>query len=608
MGFNAVYKCLQEIFPQVDARILRAVAIEHSKDVDLAAGIVLNEVIPLMSKRFIPLATPPRDKGYETVANVEAGQGNMLRHEQLVETVAAENIETASHSIEPHKGLILEVTEVPNTCNSNGSTDKFLEINESEEQYALGKVGEFLSLHVTDKVTVNATNDLKHGASTSFDHDLECADVESENLFSSGMCHEMQPAPMNDNGNGNEGNYFAIPTADNHDDITCAISHRSVNYEPSLTEGESSEVEAVDQAQRHMSNSEECSLQSELDRSTPIAAEINMESACSFSEQGCSVSKAGDVDDEIGGEDVVSQSNQVCRIDLLEEIIDEAKSNKKTLFSSMESLISLMKEVELQEKAAERAKMEAALGGSEILINVEELKNMLMHAKEANDMHAGEVYGEKAILATEMKELQSRLLSLSDEKNKSLAILDEMSKSLRVRLAAAEELRKAAEQEKLEKEESARKALAEQEAIMETVVQESTRLQLEAEENSKLREFLIDRGRVVDMLQGEISVICQDVRILKAKFDANLPLSKSFTSSQTSCILASSGSSHKSLATDAGSDHSDSSEILKTKPASSTGELSSESENKVESGKTEYKAPLDDEWDIVLEEDQELNS
>lgn len=40
--------------------------------------------------------------------------------------------------------------------------------------------------------------------------------------------------------------------------------------------------------------------------------------------------------------------------------------------------------------------------------------------------HAGEVYGEKAILATEVKELQSRLLSLADERDKSLAVLDEV--------------------------------------------------------------------------------------------------------------------------------------------------------------------------------------
>lgn len=40
--------------------------------------------------------------------------------------------------------------------------------------------------------------------------------------------------------------------------------------------------------------------------------------------------------------------------------------------------------------------------------------------------HAGEVYGEKAILATELRELQSRVRSLSDERDGSLAILDEV--------------------------------------------------------------------------------------------------------------------------------------------------------------------------------------
>lgn len=40
--------------------------------------------------------------------------------------------------------------------------------------------------------------------------------------------------------------------------------------------------------------------------------------------------------------------------------------------------------------------------------------------------HAGEIYGEKAILATELKELQSRLSSLSDERDNSLGILEEV--------------------------------------------------------------------------------------------------------------------------------------------------------------------------------------
>lgn len=59
---------------------------------------------------------------------------------------------------------------------------------------------------------------------------------------------------------------------------------------------------------------------------------------------------------------------------------------QKTLFSAMESVISLMREVELQEKAAELAKEEAASGGFDILVRVEDLKQMLQHAKEANNM------------------------------------------------------------------------------------------------------------------------------------------------------------------------------------------------------------------------------
>lgn len=59
---------------------------------------------------------------------------------------------------------------------------------------------------------------------------------------------------------------------------------------------------------------------------------------------------------------------------------------QKMLFSSMESLINLMREVELQEKAAEQANMEAATGGSNILARIEEYKTMVVQANEANDM------------------------------------------------------------------------------------------------------------------------------------------------------------------------------------------------------------------------------
>jgi hypothetical protein len=222
---------------------------------------------------------------------------------------------------------------------------------------------------------------------------------------------------------------------------------------------------------------------------------------------------------------------------------------------------------------------------------------MLQHAKEANNMHAGEVFGEKSILATEVRELQSRLLSLSDERDKSLAILDEMRQIIEERLDAAEKERKAAEKEKMEKEESARMALAEQELIMEKVVEESKILKQEAEANSTLREFLMDRGHVVDALQGEISVICQDVKLLKEKFDERVPLSKSLSSSQTTCILASSSSSLKSMSPDLVPDLAESSETAKktSRSPSVDEQLSFGGE---ESDRENRKALADDGWEF----------
>lgn len=119
----------------------------------------------------------------------------------------------------------------------------------------------------------------------------------------------------------------------------------------------------------------------------------------------------------------------------------------------MESLRSMVKEVEIQEKAAEHAKKEALTGGLDVLSKVDDLRQMLQHAKKTNEMvvylwfcryfldcnekdswikfliwwqHAGEVYGEKSILATEAWELQSRILKLSDQGDESLLSMDEV--------------------------------------------------------------------------------------------------------------------------------------------------------------------------------------
>ncbi|KAL9430890.1 hypothetical protein AB3S75_026145 [Citrus x aurantiifolia] len=324
-----------------------------------------------------------------------------------------------------------------------------------------------------------------------------------------------------------------------------------------------------------------------------------------MSKQENSVNGKCNIEDDSTITTIVTRSGQICRIDLLEEMIEDAKNNKKNLFKAMESVMNMMREVEIQERAAKEAKAAAVRGGLDIFVKMDELKQMLAHAKEANDMHAGEIYGERAILATEARELQNRLLNLSEERDKSLAVLDEMRETLEARLAAAEDMRKEAEEEKFEKEESARASLAEQEVIMEKVVQESKLLQQQAEENSKLREFLMDRGRVVDSLQGEISVICQDVRLLKEKFDERVPLSKSVSSSQTTCILASSGSSLKSVASLVAEQDLTSETLEKMSPAPAVDVESLKSRGDEKIGDF-WRQLSDDGWDL-FENETELN-
>ncbi|CAJ1969219.1 unnamed protein product [Sphenostylis stenocarpa] len=613
MGFNSVYRSLQELFPQVDARLLRAVAIEHPKDADLAAGVVLAEVIPFISKK-LTLATPPQDNGHGSPLSVEAEseeEGNRLHrwHVQDIvvgpssapQSIHMETPKTAEYSLVPDLNEALDKSTLLNVSNLNDGTEKSLGMDDMKELNVFQNVEDNTIEETSNKIALETSNGFGQEDNENFDQRRLHVDAESKNLISSGICQEMEPehnylskeATCNNKNENRTGNHlseelvnFVDASADYYDATT---SHLLEDCETYLTEEENSEAQAVCHEEGNTLNSKN-SLQRELDAGSSSADD-----------------KTRDVEDDIGGKNEVSQYIQVSRIDLLEEIIDEAKSNKKTLFSSMESLITLMRDVELQEKAAEQANMEAAGGGFNILAMVDDYKAVLEQAKEANDMHAGEVYGEKSILATELKELQSRLLSLSDERDKSLAILDEMREILEARLAAAEEMRKAAENEKLEKEESARKALVEQEKLVEKVLHESRRLQQEAEENSKLREFLMDRGQVVDMLQGEISVICQDIRLLKEKFDANLPLSQSFTSSQTSCKLASSGMSHKAATSDVGSVHSDSSERSKTCLVTSIESLCSKSGHDEEKSKAERDALLDDGWDI-FENEAELSS
>lgn len=124
-----------------------------------------------------------------------------------------------------------------------------------------------------------------------------------------------------------------------------------------------------------------------------------------------------------------------------------------------------------------------------------------------------------------------------DDEDISLAVLDEMRRALETRLTSALIKKELADKEKLEKEGSFREALAYHESEMGEVAEESNKLKQEAVENSKLQEFLIDRGHVVDMLHGEISDKCC---VLRKELDFVIPQigsSSSLTTSSSGFLL-----------------------------------------------------------------------
>lgn len=557
MGFNSVYKVLQEVFPQVDSRILRAVAIENSKDADVAVGVVLSEVMPSLSVKSAKVATSlnqgpssPNPCGDVEVSNTADGTySTAVNYGVSEEVIASQQLP----SRKPGE-LIFSEFDIPYVNFISSGPNNVT--NEVQDQVFVDAMDEFcgnISLPGRHQVSsveegpvfprrldmltepgnqmLNDTDGFKNSLSLHEEEQSSLDELVRKNHRSVTPVADEDPAAVrNISPNNSEGSSQLLT-----EPILPVTEVEEPEADvPFLTAsgGDIGSSEMADCQNVNMVN-----IVSDLSVKDPEKEELSGVNSLFAGDMG-------DFEDETSMKGIVtSQFGQMYSAELLEGIIENEKSEKIALRSAKDSLLSFINEVEMKEKSVEKAKEEAAHGGLDTLARVEDLKKMLQRTKEANDMHTGEVYGEKAILSTEMRELQSRLHTLSDERVKALAILDEIHQALEVRLVSAEAEIKEAELEKLEKEESALKYLAHEESRMQKVVEESKILEQQAEENSKLREFLIDRGRLVDILQGEISVICQDVKSMKTKFDQGVPLSKSLSSSQTTSVSTFSSSS-----------------------------------------------------------------
>ncbi|XP_020269288.1 uncharacterized protein LOC109844595 [Asparagus officinalis] len=533
MCFKLVFRSLQEVFPQVDLRILKAVAIEHPKDVDAAVEFVLSEVLPSLNEQTEELYTLD---GFErSPAEVEVQDtflGNQRAEEENINLLPGSSVcyETDPHSdyllaanMEVDGDLLSNLPSEP-TCVEREMTDVADNANAAlhVKSQSMNDTASCSYTYISNQLDSNE-EPLAILSNASVNGQLMSnEDSEDQDTSVGHISRPLQALEGNDHGgslanvlrNDSEISDSSPPAIASIQNISSSVCEDTSNLQCGAS------LDQVDDS--ILGNSAE-------EHSRSIS-----ENASEFVALETAGSSGAEMTTLVG-----SQSNNVVGMDTLEDFVSDVRRNKETLVLAFESVNDKMKEVELHEDRAKLAKEDVSNAGLQILAKAEDMKEKLKHVKEANEMQSGEVYGEKYTLAIEARGLQSRLLNLSEERDKTLSIIEEIDRTLEVRLAAAKEEEAAAEKEKLEREEAAIKFLKEQEVIMEELMQESKKLQQAAEENTMLKEFLNYCGKFVDGLQGEIAVVCGDVKLLKESIDGRLrktlpPISSSLSSSSSS--------------------------------------------------------------------------
>ncbi|XP_062231360.1 uncharacterized protein LOC133928873 [Phragmites australis] len=576
-----VFRSLRELFPQVDQRILKAIAIEHCKDVDSAVIAVLDEVMPSMigsagvSSTYHEVVPPMDDSATNLFANHstrEVGSSSSSGHDMRVDEVDG-SVHSAQHtsSVEVKTGtqeivdselyvgrltsiqgmneeLNLPSHPIPNGNQhdlipdldvrySNPSSERKLANSDNEvgyggyissECFSQSRIGE----KGGDSISIKATQ-LHEQDSNNIISVKDCIPQNNSLNFFSGY------SDINDGFDSFFSNLWAVAS---NNEVSSGILSAEKGAFASVVDvpcpdTEVSSIGASGVVEQKNTNNSGTGYDKQPSGDVIENGDILLSSKTDM---------LPDLNLNHFSSTASTHSSHSDSIQSLEDSIVDARSNKNDLLPSLELVTKMIEDVELLEEKAKVAKHESSVAGTGILTKVEELKEMLTHAKEANDMHAGEVLGEKYILTTEARELQSRLQRLLDERNRYLVVIEEIRQTLDERLAAAQQEIGAAEKEKVEKETAAQALLDEQEKMMNSIVEESRKLQKEAEENLKLKQFLVERGQIVDTLQGEMAVIFEDVSLLKRVVDDRLSLSKLQRSTMSSLSSSLHSSLHKS--------------------------------------------------------------
>ncbi|KAI5070222.1 hypothetical protein GOP47_0014565 [Adiantum capillus-veneris] len=226
-------------------------------------------------------------------------------------------------------------------------------------------------------------------------------------------------------------------------------------------------------------------------------------------------------------EGLLETSRYIIDTEDLDKLVVEAKCQKENVRKGMEDIYLLRQQTEQEESAAQQAKAEATRGGADILLKVADMRKQMLRERAEYDLRAAEVYGERSVLSMEARELRSRLLETQAEQERAMSLLDCVRCTLTERLQKAAQEKNSAIEEAKMKEECAKELLAQEEGCARTLVEDFKALETEAETCRKLREFLIERGNIVDSLQGEMAVLSEDILNFKKQVDEGIPLSAS---------------------------------------------------------------------------------
>eukprot|EP00252_Welwitschia_mirabilis_P002060 TRINITY_DN119_c0_g1_i1.p1 TRINITY_DN119_c0_g1~~TRINITY_DN119_c0_g1_i1.p1 ORF type:complete len:596 (+),score=173.16 TRINITY_DN119_c0_g1_i1:169-1956(+) len=429
------------IFPEVDKRIIKAVALEHPEDIDNAVEFIINEVIPLQNHTF-------GMRELETSGGIDG----------LLES--ASDLPSVSVPSPFHSHTVV----------SSGSKDRRMDYGQAQS---------------AEQNTVEVLKDGNLDPEKDLNKMIKYDDLSEER--DGQLIKNLRPMGKEDNIT-----------------VKCYISQsiKSSNQEYELSRNS-------------------CSRSTDVD--APLNAERCLESPVSSitGEDSLKSNSGTEADASVSCKRSHSYKHNVNR-EVLEDLVFNTKNRKENLAEALEATLFLKEVAESEEALARCANEEVAKAGLEIMEKLEDLRQMLSHAKEANDSRATEVSGERLILASEANELHCRLSHLAREEAQALVMIDEIQEKLKERIDSAKRERQLSEEERRKKEENAFKVLAMEEVLMEKVIQDSIDLETEAQVNAKLKDFLVDRGHIVDALQGEISALCKKITSLREQIDAGI--------------------------------------------------------------------------------------